>query len=215
MDQEKYKVFVSQVRSQRETDKLEALSQIPYLISLSLQQHVNPGNRNGTLVISNSGSNLNDAGENNDNSANQIDDPTVYHLLDQILLLIYNLNSPDDEEKFKKLKANNRIFIIRHLLRLYLKSVKLHSYKQLKSLHELITLSHHSPELLVELAHVIHGCSKNLTDPDNTKPLIDEALDKILYCARVGLYPDALLMIHSIYAIRERENQKQESIPTT
>lgn len=238
MDQDKYRQLVSQIRSEKEADKLEALSQIPHLISLSLQQHANSDHHkssgpkfngrdsrgsNSTLTgVSNNNNNshLDEAGENNNNN-NQHDEhdeqPTVNHLLDQLLLLIYNLNTPDDEEKFKSLKANNRILILRHLLRLYLREVESHSHKQLEFLRQIINLSQYSPELLIELANVLHVCSKKLADPKKTQPLIDEALDNILSSARTGLYPDALLMIYSIYAIREREqNQKQEyPIPTT
>lgn len=117
--------------------------------------------------------------------------------LDQLLLVIYNLNT--ETENYEYLNASNRIFVIRNLLRLYSKTIHEHQNKQILALTKIINCVH-SSELLVELAIVLHECNGKIAQEDGES--VDEALGILQEKAAASLYPEALLKIHSIMAIK-------------
>lgn len=174
MDLDTYKELVNQIRGE-EPGRREPVLQIPQFLALSGKQKQSPQ-------------------INGDTDATGISQK----LLDQLLLLLYNLNTP--KEKFERLNANNRILIIRHLLRLYVQSNDSHSHQQMLDLKEFVRYSKHSPELLIELAHTFHQCRNRLAEPEKTKIVLDEAMDSIFRISRIALYSDVLLMIISIKA---------------
>jgi len=118
-------------------------------------------------------------------------------IADQILLLIYNLYA--DSENHETLNTSNRTIIVRHLLRLYIENIHEHQREQLDALANIIDFVH-SSELLVELSYVLHKCSDNLGAQDSE--LVEGALGAIQEKASSNLNFEALLMIHSIKAIK-------------
>lgn len=123
-------------------------------------------------------------------------------IIDQLLLVIYNLNT--DSENHELLNAGNSTLIVRHLLRLYVDTIQdeKHELGQVNSLIGLVDLVH-SSDLLVEIAYVLYKCSQSLEEGhDHTVAAIDQALGVIEDRATASLHPEALLMIHSIKAMR-------------
>lgn len=121
-------------------------------------------------------------------------------LIKQILLLIYNLNV--DSDIFESLTLSNSSAIIRRLLRIYMETVRgEYKHEQVEALVKLIQYSDTS-ELLIELTNVLYHClnNKQLSEEDNDN--IQDALDHIKDKAAANMYPEALLMIHSIMAIK-------------
>lgn len=118
-------------------------------------------------------------------------------ILNQLLLVIYNLNT--DSNYYETLNGNNRTIVLRHLLRLYTETIQDHGHKQISALVKLVEFVQ-SSELLVEMAHVLHRCTSSLCKEDTD--LVEEALGVIQEKAAANLYPEALLMIHSIIAIK-------------
>lgn len=118
-------------------------------------------------------------------------------ILNTLLLVIYNLNTETDN--YETLNASNRTLVMRHLLRLYTETIQDHEHKQIDSLVKIINLAN-SSELLVELAYVLHKCSGKLSKEDSI--VVKEALEAIQEKAAANLNPEALLMIHSIIAIK-------------
>lgn len=120
-------------------------------------------------------------------------------ILNQLILVIYNLNT--DLENYETLNASNRTLIIRKLLRLYTETFQdqNHHHQQIEALTKIINFTH-SSELLVELAYALHKCSFKLNNEDSN--LVKEALEIIQEKAAANLHLDALLMIHSILAIK-------------
>lgn len=119
-------------------------------------------------------------------------------ILDQLLLLMYNLET--DSDNFESLNASNRTLVLRHLLRLYIETVDDHQHSQIDALKKTIDQVN-SSELLVELAHTLHRCSSNKLSKID-KELIEEGLENIREKATNYLYPEALLMIHSILEMK-------------
>lgn len=118
-------------------------------------------------------------------------------ILNTLLLVIYNLNTETDN--YETLNASNRTLVMRHLLRLYTETIQDHEHKQIDSLVKIINLAN-SSELLVELAYVLHKCGGKLSKEDSI--VVKEALEAIQEKAAANLNPEALLMIHSIIAIK-------------
>lgn len=121
-------------------------------------------------------------------------------IIDQLLLVIYNLNTTDTEN-YEYLNAGNSTLIIRHLLRLYVDTIDEHQQRQINSMIGLIDFVH-SSDLLVELAYALYRCGQSLEDGDTES--IDRALRAIEDKATVGIHHEALLMINSIKAMRSR-----------
>lgn len=119
-------------------------------------------------------------------------------ILNQLLLVIYNLNTHSDP--YEDLTASNRVPVFRQLLRLYTDSIKDHDHEQIDALTQLIDLVY-SSDLLVELAYALNQCKSDLGGKDTE--MIDEAFESIREKAAVNLYPEALLMIHSILAMKQ------------
>lgn len=124
-------------------------------------------------------------------------------ILNQLFLVIYNvtIDQQADQQGFEVLNETNRISIFRHLLRLYTTCIDEHQHKQIESLIKIIDFAQTSSELLTELAHVLHKCTTNLTSKEDLL-LIEEALGCIQEKAASNLHSEALLMIHSIIAIK-------------
>lgn len=118
-------------------------------------------------------------------------------VLNQLLLVIYNLTT--DSNYYETLNGSNSTLIVRHLLRLYTQTIQDHNHKQIYALSELVQLVQ-SSELLAELAYVLHRCTDNLSKEDSEA--VEEALGSIQEKAAADLCPEALLMIHSIVAIK-------------
>lgn len=120
-------------------------------------------------------------------------------ILNQLILVIYNLNT--DLDIYETLNASNRTLVIRKLLRLYTETFQDqdHHHKQVEALTKIIDFAH-SSELLVELAYALHKCNVNLSKEDSE--LVEEALATIQEKAAANLHLEALLMIHSILAIK-------------
>lgn len=118
-------------------------------------------------------------------------------ILNTLLLVIYNLNTETDN--YETLNASNRTLVMRHLLRLYTETIQDHEHKQIDSLVKIINLAN-SSELLVELAYVLHKCNGKLSKEDSK--VVKEAFEAIQEKAAASLNPEALLMIHSIIAIK-------------
>lgn len=114
-------------------------------------------------------------------------------ILNQLLLVIYNLNTSHDPYEY--LTASNRIPIFRHLLRLYTDTVKDHEQTQIDALSEIIDLVY-SSEILVELAYALKQCKIDLGDKGTAK--IEEAFENIREKSSVNLYSEALLVIYDI-----------------
>lgn len=119
-------------------------------------------------------------------------------ILNTLLLVIYNLNTQTDY--YETLNASNRTLVMRHLLRLYTETIQDHEHKQIDSLVKIINLVN-SSELLVELAYVLHKCSGNKLSKEDSE-VVEEAFGVIQEKAAANLNPEALLMIHSIIAIK-------------
>lgn len=115
------------------------------------------------------------------------------HTIDQLLLVIYNLNT--DSELQEKLTIGNRDNIYRFLLRLYVDTIKDHQPEQIKALVKLIDHAN-SSQMLIELANVFNNCGHG--NNKETNDIIDDAFNALKDRAAVNLYPDALLMLHSI-----------------
>lgn len=114
-------------------------------------------------------------------------------ILNQLLLVIYNLNTESDN--FEILNTSNRTLVLRHLLRLYTETIEEHQRTQIDALTRIIDFAH-SSELLVELTYALHKCTENLGKEDIDK--VEEALSVIQEKAAANLYSEALLMIYSI-----------------
>lgn len=119
-------------------------------------------------------------------------------VLDQLLLVIYNLNT--DSESFEVLNLGNMTQVIRHLLRLYTETINEHKHEQIDALTKISDFVH-SSELLVELAYALNHCSECKISKEDLD-LVVEALCSIKEKAAANLYSDALLMIHSIIAMK-------------
>lgn len=140
-------------------------------------------------------------------------------LLNQFLLVIYNLNT--DEDNYEAINSSNRVTVIRHLLRLYTETIQDHKKEQIDALVRLIDHSSYSPELLIELAYVLYNCSQSITssgDRHGTESAkiksinsqIDGALNVIKEKASENLYSDTLLMIYSIFALQSTQSKNKE-----
>lgn len=114
-------------------------------------------------------------------------------IVNQILLVIHNLNT--DSDIYENLTLGNRTNIIRHLLRLYADTIKDHQREQIDALVKLIDHAN-SSQLLIELANVLNNCGNHESKEINDK--VEEAFNAIRDRAAANLYPDALLMLHSI-----------------
>lgn len=119
------------------------------------------------------------------------------NILNQLLLVIYNLTT--ETENYETLNASNRTLVIRHLLRLYTETIQDHQHEQIDALAKIIDIVN-SSELLVELAYVLHKCGGKLSKEDSE--VVKAALGVIQEKAAANLNPEALLMIHSIIAIK-------------
>lgn len=119
-------------------------------------------------------------------------------IINQLLLVIYNLNT--EAENFETLNLGNRTQVVGHLLRLYSETITDHEHEQIDSLVKIIQHIH-SSELLIELAYALNQCHEaKITKED--KELVEEGLVEIKERATAKLFPDALLMIHSIIAMK-------------
>lgn len=115
------------------------------------------------------------------------------YILNQLLLVIYNLST--DSEIYEKFTIGNRNNINRHLLRLYADTIKEHQPDQIDALVKLIDHAN-SSQMLIELANVLNNCGNSNNKEIND--IIDDAFNAIKDRAAANLYPDALLMLHSI-----------------
>ena len=95
----------------------------------------------------------------------------------------------------------NRTPIFRSLLRLYSETIHNHERDQVDALVGLIDHVAHIPELLIELSNVIYHCGLSQSTNSAAKE-VDDALELIKEKASENLSSDALLMIHSIMALR-------------
>lgn len=114
-------------------------------------------------------------------------------ILEQIILLMYNLNT--DSENYEILNFNNRTTVLKHLLRLF--SEQNFDVSQIDALRELIHQTK-SPELSIEIANVL--LKSNSKDSQT-------AISDILEQAVVNLDLSTLLMIYSIQANIENNSQ--------
>jgi hypothetical protein len=114
-------------------------------------------------------------------------------VLNQLLLVIYNLTT--DSDIYENLTIGNRTNIIRHLLRLYTDNIKDHQTEQIDALVKLINHAN-SSQLLIELANVLYNCGNHESKEVNDK--VEEAFNDMRNRAAANLYPDALLMLHSM-----------------
>lgn len=192
-----YTSLLDQFRSQDQQKKLHALAKIPQIILLSLEMNKKLLSEPTDLE-----------------RENQL-------LLDQLLLLIYNLNTTEIDEKFELINATNRIIILRFLLKIYKQTLENESEleeanqreqqhqrekqqeeeeeeekgAQILALEKIVPLVQTSPELLIELAHLFHIlCNKR----EDSKKTCRQALDLIRDKASAQLFSDVLLMIYSI-----------------
>lgn len=113
-----------------------------------------------------------------------------------LLLVIYNLYT--NGEKFEYMSLGNRPSVLCHSLRLFTENTQAHDDGHIKAL-EMIVAQADSPELLIELAYAIYACSKSC-DAE-----VQNALDEIAAKATARLYPDVLLMLQTINALRCRQ----------
>ena len=121
-----------------------------------------------------------------------------HEVLNHLLLVLYNLNT--NSEKYEVLNAVSRTQVFRHLLRLYTESIREHQDDQLDALTKLVDLIHCS-DLLIELAYALHKCSETSTSKKFTDA-VNEALESIREKASANLHTEALLMVHSIIAMK-------------
>lgn len=122
-------------------------------------------------------------------------------VLDQFILLIYNLNT--NLEKYERLNARNRTIVFRQLLALYAESTSEHQHKQLAALSRMVDLSN-SSELLVEIANVLYRSLANLHNKEDDK-IVKQAFEAIQVKATINLYSETLLIIHSIWAAFDKQ----------
>lgn len=114
-------------------------------------------------------------------------------ILNQILLVIYNLST--DSNIYENLTLGNRTNIIRHLLRLYADTIKDHQREQIDALVKLINHAN-SSQMIIELANVLYNCGNH--ESKEVNDMVDEAFNAMRDRAAANLYPDALLMLHSM-----------------
>lgn len=118
-----------------------------------------------------------------------------FDILNQLLLMIYNLNC-DSAEGYEYFNENTKIPIIRSLFKLYTSNVNHHEYEQIQAFRDVIKHVQWSSEILVELVYVLHKCYGN-TSKENTS-IIDETLEDIEEKASANLFSQVLLIIHTI-----------------
>lgn len=120
------------------------------------------------------------------------------NILDQCLLLIYNLNT--DSENYEMINSKNRVQIITQLLKLYVDTIPEYGRSQIEALRQIVDYAQ-SSRLLMELAYILHKCNSILSD-EQEKEIVEKALNAIQDKASLNLYTDTLLMVHSIKAIK-------------
>lgn len=139
-------------------------------------------------------------------------------ILNQLLLVIYNLNTDDDN--FETLNLGNRTTVIRYLLRLYAETIKDHKREQIDALIKLTKHAYHSSELLIELANALYHCDlstlrrkgskEDISKTNEINRMIGDALQSIKERASENLYSDSLLMIYSIMELRQQQHQQPQ-----
>lgn len=120
------------------------------------------------------------------------------NILDQCLLLIYNLNT--NSENYEMINSKNRVQIITQLLRLYVDTIPEYGRSQIEALRQIVDYAQ-SSKFLMELAYILHKCNSILSD-EQEKEIVEKALNAIQDKASLNLYTDTLLMVHSIKAIK-------------
>lgn len=121
-------------------------------------------------------------------------------IMEQLLLVIYNLNTSEDN--FEYINIGNRPIVYRHLLRLFREKIQAYNDSHVDALAKIVKQVD-TPELLTELAYAIFRCSDS-TDTDlHVKEIVLNAFREIQEKANAKLYPDVLLMIHSINALKQ------------